>query len=85
MSYCFPTLVMNRGAQAACLTVRFSALAAPAKQSLEEQVLGPHDAVDGLVRRVANGADRVRLWHRLRPTLVAGALILHVHCDLSEG
>lgn len=43
----------------------------PAKQAGEQQLLGPHHAVDGLVWGIPNGAHRERLRHPLRLALVA--------------
>ena len=53
-----------------------------AEEARKEHVLGPHDAVDGLVRRVAQRAHGVRLGRRLGRALVALALALDVHRHL---
>ena len=46
--------------------------------------LGPHDAVDGLVRGGADGARRVALRRRLGPAVEALRLPLEVHRHLPE-
>ena len=53
--------------------------AVPAKEPLEEQILGPDNAVDWLVRRVADGADRKCLGSGL--WLAFKALILALDVD----
>lgn len=54
----------------------------PSKKALEQQVLGPHNAVDGLVGRVTNGAHRVGFGSLLRPALKALGLPTDVRCCL---
>lgn len=43
----------------------------PSKQALEKEVLGPDNAVDGLVRSVTYGTNRVALWGSFGLTLEA--------------
>ena len=54
----------------------------PAEKPLEEQLLGPDNAVDGLVRRVADGAHGEALRRRLWLALKALCLALDVHAGL---
>ena len=58
----------------------------PAKETLEEQILGPHNAVNRLVWRVADGADRVGLgsllWLALKAFCLASQVDCHLHGNL---
>ena len=50
----------------------------PAKHALEEQVLGPHNAVDWFVGRVADRAHGVALGRGLRLALKALRRVHHL-------
>ena len=64
-------------------SVRHQALnRSPAKEPLEEQVLGPHNAVDGLVWRVTDGTHRVCFGGLLGLALKALSLSPHVYSSL---
>mmetsp|Transcript_23308 Transcript_23308/g.68451 ORF Transcript_23308/g.68451 Transcript_23308/m.68451 type:complete len:596 (-) Transcript_23308:61-1848(-) len=54
------------------------------EELLEEQLLGPRDAMDRLVRVVSDRADRVRLLRRRRVALVALRLALDDRAHLPE-
>lgn len=56
-----------------------SASNSPAKQPLEQEVLGPHNAVDRLVRCVADGTHWVGLGSLLGSALKALGLASNVH------
>jgi hypothetical protein len=57
-------------------------LIAAAKEPCIQQVLGPHNAMNGLVRCVAQGAYWVRFWGSFGGALKALSLALKVHRDL---
>ena len=58
----------------------------PAKETLEEQILGPHNAVNRLVWCIADGADRVGLgsllWLALKAFCPASQVDCHLHGNL---
>lgn len=58
----------------------------PAKETLKEQILGPHNAVNRLVWCVADGADRVGfgslLWLALKAFCLASQVDCYLHCNL---
>ncbi len=54
----------------------------PSKKPLEQKVLGPHNAVNRLVRRVADGAYRIRLGCLLGLALKTFSLASQVHSCL---
>lgn len=56
----------------------------PSKEPLKQKVLGPHNAMNGLVRRVADGAYRVRLGCLLGLALKTFSLASQVHSCLQH-
>ena len=74
-------ICMKAGSWAAVhqTSIPYSAHHSPSKQPLEQQVLGPHNAMNRLVWCVTDGTDGVGFGSLLRPALKALGLAADVH------